>query len=207
MSVHSSITLATLGPSGSDSEAAAKSYAAKLVPHTIPYRLEDGVARVGVSIGGIRTAKVELHPTYKDAIDSLVAGGSDLAVVASAAHDLSDYIFGKPYRAIKINGFFMHPTDEILFVRRKGIVKVRSVALYPATRPLVKGEYKIVASVSKSQAAEDCLECRADAAVITTRSYDPNKFDVVERYGAFMMSWNVFIRKDNPRAHILSGIR
>lgn len=164
--------ISTLGPEGTDSEYASHHYS---------------------SIKKLNS-KVKLFPSYKEAADSLVKGESDYFLMASAAADFSEFVFKLPYRGkIEISDAFVFPTADIVLIKRKGVQKVKTVLCYAGNAGLVaKEKYKIVDCKSKSLAPTECLQGKADAALTSIRLFDKDKFHLVENFGSFKMSWNVF---------------
>jgi len=163
--------ISTLGPAGTDSEHASHHYSS--------------VKKLN--------SKVKLFPTYKEAVESVIKGESDLCVIASAAPDFFAFVFQPPYMGkIEIIDSFIFETAEIVLIKRKDVKKVNSVLCYAGNAALVKEKYKIVDCKSKSLAPIECLQGKADAALTSIRLFDKEKFDLVENFGSFRMSWNVF---------------
>ena len=166
--------IATLGPTGTDSERASKAYQSRL---------------------GL--AQADRYPTYTSGFVSFDSALSDCLVIASAAPEANEYVFSKPYRStIEITDAFLSRTLDMVLVKRKGVKVIRSVAIHPATAPLLREtNYELFSSTSKSQAVIDCLNKKADAALTSISCFDSAKCDLVENFGSYNMSWAVFQRK------------
>jgi prephenate dehydratase len=163
--------ISTLGPAGTDSEHASHHY-------NFIKKLD---------------SKVKLFPSYNEAIDSLMKGQTDYCIIASAASDFSKFVYALPYRGkIEIADSFVFPTADIVLIKRKDVHEVKSVLCYAGNTGFVKEKYEIVDCKSKSLAPIECLQGKADAALTSIRLFDKNEFDLVENFGSFKMSWNVF---------------
>ena len=163
--------IATLGPAGTDSEHASHHY--------------NSIKKLNCN--------VKLFQSYEEAADSLLDGESNYCIMASAASDFPKFVFQAPYRGkMEIADAFTFPTADIVLIKRKDVQEVKSVLCYAGNVGLLNGKYKVVDCKSKSLAPLECLEGKADAALTSIRLFDNNKFDLVESFGSFKMSWNVF---------------
>ncbi len=175
--------VATLGPAGTDHEAAVHRYCA--------YRGLDYQLTLLDVVGG--------------ALPFVRTGPERLAVVNSAHPDV-DLLTTREWRDVGIVDMFLLATKPLALVSRRGVRPV-SIALMPSTRGYVDlGRWERVEYVTaKPLALRLVLAAAVDSAIVSHDGYEAHRdqLQLEERIGPVECGWLVFA----ARATVLEGIR
>lgn len=139
---------------------------------------------------------MELHNTFFDALNSVVQGKNDLALVPSAFPQFADCVFDFPQ--LSIVDSFMMPLKDLVIAKRKGIRKIRTIAIHPATKALVKTlgkNVQVIEVVSKPLAAKMASEGKADSCIAPLDVAQELGLEIIHRFNRINMSWAMFGRK------------
>jgi hypothetical protein len=188
--------IATLGPAGTSSEQSALFLADYL--------------SVGWHGHRSSTPRVTLHPRYEDAADAVLAGGSDLLLVANAYHAASTF-----YMSTKLAfaGAFVFDTPLYGIATRDGTLPRGgiSIASHPAPVPLIE---QLVAGTtislpkvqlvnSTSAAALAAADGTVQAALTTAPAAALHRLKFATRTRPIRMLWSVFATARQPAERLL----
>ena len=163
--------MATLGPSGTDSENAAEEFLKNK------------------SING----EIKLFDTFFESLNSVVEGKNDFAIVPSAFPQFADCVFDFP--ELMIIDSFVLPLKDLVIAKRKDKEKIRTIAIHPATKDLVKAignEVEIIEVTSKPLAAKMAALGKVDACIASLDVVRNLGLKVVHKFECVNMSWAVF---------------
>lgn len=166
--------IATLGPSGTCSEKAAKIFAESLNEET----------------------DVELYSTFEEAAECLQRGHVDYAIIPSAYRNLADIMF-KGSGKIQLSKVFQYPTLDLVFATKDVDREIKIIASHSSPRNLIVGyldNCQLIDAKSNSNAAQMVLNDLADACLTTRCCAETNSMVILEEFCAIMMGWNVFTR-------------
>ena len=163
--------MATLGPSGTDAENAAM----KIISEK--------------AING----EINLCSTFFGALNSVVEGKNDIAIVPSAFPQFANCVFDFP--ELEITESFVLPLKKLVMAKRKNVREIKNIAIHPATRALVKENIKIIEVKSKPLAAKLVSLGKADACIASLDVVNALNLEVVKEFSQTNMSWNIFRRK------------
>lgn len=159
-------TVRTLGPEGSNLEAAAHEW----------------FRRNG------RSGHVVLHASVEDAIES--AEGRHEAILACAAYPkLHDIVFRNLSTLEIVDSFIMPTHNMVLAAPSDG--DISSCASHRAPSSLLPEGVRWVESSSNSQAAVDCLSGRADACITTDIAARRHGMTVLRDFGPVPMAFTL----------------
>jgi prephenate dehydratase len=159
-------TVRTLGPEGSNLEAAAHEW----------------FRRNGI------TGNVVLHPSVEDAIES--ADGKHEAIMACAAYPkFHDIVFGN-LATLEIVDSFIMPTHNMVLAAQNDSA-ISTCASHRAPSSLLPEGVQWVESTSNSQAALDCLKGLADACITTDISARRHGMTVLHDFGPVPMAFTL----------------
>jgi len=160
----------TLGPSGTNCEAAARHYI------------------------GQRdlTAEVALHETLEEAIEMVVAE-PDAALLGCVVYpDLHNLVF--PYLGkMVLADLFLFDTFNMVFAARDPKAPIRSVASHPAPSSLVSPFHDLTLVTSNAEAARRCAAGDFDGCITTLAAVEKEGLTVVKDHGAVPMGFTIHV--------------
>lgn len=173
------LEIATLGPSGTSSEASAK---------YLLFSLED------------KSGKYSLYPSYEEAYESLILGTSNLLLVANAykgidkfymSHDilfLFPFIFETP-----LYGVAKRRNEEVDLKRRLVIATHHAPSyLLPWFLSGLDVEYEMVFVNSTSEAAAKLQDGKVDLCLTTIHAAEKYNGEFISPMRTILMLWSVF---------------
>jgi hypothetical protein len=164
-------TLHTLGPSGTNCEAAAWEWARRN-----DLRLE-----------------VELHPTLESAVEKSVHGKYDAVLACIVYPELHSLVFSNLDR-IQLVDCFVMPTHRMVLATR-GPLRPRTIASHPAPRMLVDraglAGARITIVSSNVVAAETCRAEMTEGCVTTHVAAERLGLQIVHDFGPIHMGFSV----------------
>ena len=169
-SVASPLQVHTLGPEGTNCEAAARHWLARR---------------------GETDAVVVLHPTLEKAVVDVLAAPADSVLLACVVYPNLHEIVFKNLRDMQMSDCFVMPTHHMVFAGREGGPQ-RTVASHPAPVNLLDDrslEFTIVNS--NSEAAITCAAGRTDTCITTLPAARQHGLDVLVDFGAVPMGFSV----------------
>ena len=160
----------TLGPTGTNCEAAARHYA--------------GVHKLD--------ARIDLHKTLEEAT-ALVLEAPNSALLGCVVYpDLHNLVF--PYLTrLQLDDVFMFNTFNMVLATRHGKRDFGKVATHPAPQSLVKDDYPIILANSNSEAARLCFDGDVDACVTTLPAARALGLEVVRDFGEVPMGFTIHV--------------
>ncbi|MFF5717356.1 bacilysin biosynthesis protein BacA [Streptomyces buecherae] len=164
-------TLHTLGPAGTNLEAAARQW----------------LDRRGLAASGT----VTLHPSLESALDGLPRTGTHALVACAVYPRLHTLVFGNLRTCRMVDSFLMPTHEMVLAVSAAAPEKPRTVATHPAPAGLVPPYCEPRPALSNAQAAIDCADGRADGCVTTVVAARAHGLRVVHSFGAVPMVFTV----------------
>lgn len=174
------LRIATLGPEGTSSEAAAQALA------------------VALARRGHETVQVDLLDTYESAAARVLDGHANLVIVANAYADVSEFYMEPRFQ---LTAAFVKDTPNYGLAALKPWEGEGSltVASHPAPIPLIEQLLPegltvaaIVPALSTSAAAEAALQGRVDAALTTVPAAGLRGLRFFTRTRSIRMLWSVF---------------
>lgn len=194
------IDIATLGPSGTSSEAAARALADSLLGR------------------GHERATVALHPSYEQAARSVLDDESQLLVVANAYAGANKFYMDG---ALALGAVFVKDTPNYGLAAVKPVDKRAPlrIASHPAPIPLIAELLPdgmtvdaLVEESSTSAAAQAAVSGRVDAALTTGPAAAKHGLTFFSRTRPIRMLWSVFVAPrvlartpQRPQARVRSG--
>lgn len=164
-------TLHTLGPEGTNCEAAAHYYFRKQ---------------------GVKGC-VLLHETLEAAVASMPDDSSHAVLGCAVYPHLHTLVFSNLDR-LSLADCFIFPTFNMVLAARKGAV-IRSVATHPAPKHLVPQGLTVKLVNSNAQAALDCAAGHADACITTLPAAKRCGLAVLDDHGPVSMSFTLHANK------------
>ncbi|RCG26205.1 hypothetical protein DQ384_29995 [Sphaerisporangium album] len=164
------LELHTLGPTGTNCEAAAR--------HWLRSR-------------GADDTRVELHPTLEDAVTAVLADPDRSALLACVVYpDLHNIVFGN-LDSLALRDCFVMPTHSMVLASRGGEAP-RTVASHAAPVSLIDHmDVRIRLVDSNAQAALDCAAGEVDACVTTSVAAEAAGLTVLKDFGPVPMGFSV----------------
>ncbi|NGO69564.1 bacilysin biosynthesis protein BacA [Streptomyces sp. SB3404] len=163
--------LHTLGPSGTNLEAAAHQWLRAR-----------GLAGAGT---------VRLHPSLEGALETVPRTGEHALVACAVYPQLHTLVFGN-LQTCRMVDSFVAPTYEMVLAAAPGMPREpRTVATHPAPAGLAPQEAAVLPAASNSQAALDCAEGTAEGCVTTIVAARAHGLDVVRNFGPVPMVFTV----------------
>ncbi len=161
----------TLGPTGTNCEAAAHHY---------------------LKLNGI-DAEVELFSTLEEAAELVAGNDKGYAllgcIVYPDLHNLCFPFLGK----LKLQDVFLFDTFNMMLASCEEHTEIHKVATHPAPQSLVPTEYKKVFSNSNTHAALMCKNGEADACITTSKSVENEQLHVIKDFGAVPMGFSLHV--------------
>jgi prephenate dehydratase len=189
------VSIATLGPPGTSSEATAESLFSY-----ITYMCSDGQRKKPAT---------QLHGTYESAGKAVLNGDADLLLVANAYADIAQFYMNP---ALSLAAALVHDTPEygIAALPDKDLPSIVRVATHPAPVPLIAqlmpahltvGD--VIAVTSTSVAASAARTGEVEVALTTARAAKANGLTFISRTRPIRMLWSVFRRQsEGPRGAV-----
>ncbi|SDK54771.1 hypothetical protein SAMN05216298_0497 [Glycomyces sambucus] len=160
--------LHTLGPAGTNLEAAARDYAERSGPDV----------------------DVVLHASIEDAMVDPVVDGTQAIVACAVYPELHTLVFSNLHRLRMVDSFLM-PTHNMVLAAR-GAGQPRTVATHPAPAQLVADRDRTLVT-SNAQAAIDCANGLVDGCVTTIVAAERHRLRVVTDFGPVPMIFTVHL--------------
>lgn len=162
--------LRTLGPHGTNCEAAAKYY---------------------VDIKGL-DASVVLHATLEEAISKILKEPRSALLGCVVYPDLHNLVF--PYlRTMQLKDVFLYNTFNMVLATRPGVALFKKVASHPAPQSLVSDSYPVVLATSNAQAARMCAAGEVDACITTLPASRDCGLEIIEDFGEVPMGFTIHV--------------
>jgi hypothetical protein len=162
-------TLHTLGPTGTNLEAAAHAW----------FRQRD------------REGDVQLHDTLESALPGLPRDGYHALLACAVYPDLHYLVFGNLERLQMVDGFLM-PTHNMVLASRGGGVPV-SVATHPAPRSLVPRDARVSLVTSNARAAAVCRDGSVEGCITTLPAARAHGLRILHDFGPVPMVFTVHL--------------
>ncbi len=160
----------TLGPTGTNCEAAARHWAAAHAPNS----------------------DIELHQTLEDAM-TLALEEPKTAILGCVVYpDLHNLVF--PYLArMRLADVFLFNTFNMVLAAPTGRQDFSLVATHPAPSSLVQDDYPVTLARSNAEAARMCRAGEVDACVTTLPAARANGLDTVRDFGEVPMGFTIHV--------------
>jgi prephenate dehydratase len=162
----------TLGPTGTNCEAAAHHY------------LEQRDYKQGGVI---------LYDSLESAVDGVIANPSDSVLLGCVVYPkLNDIVF-RNLKSMSLHECFMMPTHRmVLAARDRG--PVQKVLSHPAPVGLIEDRgYGIRFATSNAAAAVRCATGEADACITTSTAAEANNLEILEDFGPVQMGFSIHV--------------
>lgn len=161
----------TLGPAGTNCEAAANYY---------------------IKSNGM-DADVELYNTLEEAAKIVSENTKGYALLGCIVYpDLHQLCF--PYLGkMKLQDVFIHDTYNMVLASRHKDQDVKIVATHPAPKSLVPSKYKTVTSNSNTHAGIMCKRGDTDACITTSKSAENEGLHIIKDYGPVPMGFSIHV--------------
>jgi prephenate dehydratase len=166
-------TIHTLGPTGTNLEAASQSWR---------------------EVNRLVNAEIRLHTTLESAVDQMAMDGSEVLIACIVYPELHTLVF-KNLDRLEIAECFVQPTYNMVVASREDRPP-RTVATHSAPQHLAPPEAERVFVDSNSQAAIACASGGVDACVTTAPAAERYGLHVIKDFGAVPMGFSVHM----PRA-------
>jgi hypothetical protein len=162
-------TLHTLGPTGTNCEAAAR--------HWLRCRHVDG--------------DVRLYPTLEEGVEAMPKAPGHALLGCAVYPDLHTLVFSNLQRMAMADAFVM-PTHDMVLASRDGSWPA-VFATHPAPQGLVPAGTERVLVDSNAQAAIDCADGRTAGCVTTSVAAAAHGLHVIRSYGAVPMVFTIHV--------------
>ncbi len=160
----------TLGPQGTNCEAAAKHY----------------VRQMGLD------AEVVLHTTLEEAIGDVVEEPRSALLGCVVYPDLHNLVF--PYlKTMVLADMFLFNTFNMVLATRPGVTGFEQVASHPAPQSLVSDRYPVILATSNAEAARMCRDGEVDACITTLPASHACGLEIVEDFGEVPMGFTIHV--------------
>ncbi|MFE6778214.1 bacilysin biosynthesis protein BacA [Streptomyces sp. NPDC057702] len=164
-------TLHTLGPTGTNLEAAARRW----------------LDRRGLTGSGT----VVLHPSLESALEGLPRTGAHALVACAVYPHLHTLVFDNLRTCRMVDSFLMPTHEMVLAVSATAPSEPRTVATHPAPASLVPPTCQARPALSNAQAAIDCAGGAVDACITTAVAARAHALRIVHNFGAVPMVFTV----------------
>jgi prephenate dehydratase len=160
----------TLGPQGTNCEAAAKHYVRN----------------------NALDADVVLHSTLEEAIGDVLDEPRSALLGCVVYPDLHNLVF--PYlRTMVLADMFLFNTFNMVLATRPGVSVFDRVASHPAPQSLVSDTYPVILATSNAEAARMCRAGKVDACITTLPASRDCGLEVVEDFGEVPMGFTIHV--------------
>jgi hypothetical protein len=168
------VTLVTLGPTGTCHERAAIAY---------------------MAFQGVEDFEIEFIGDFLDGLES-IRGRDDAFLIQCSAHPLVHKVTERYWSEVFVVDTFIYPTKALAVLARSEVAEPRSLGLVPATAGYVDlAEWEEVIEVqSKPIVATELLAGRYDAGLthLEHLNANPDELRLVEEIGEVDTSWVVY---------------
>ncbi|WP_221351112.1 bacilysin biosynthesis protein BacA [Streptomyces beigongshangae] len=162
----------TLGPTGTNCEAAAHHY---LKQHDY------------------KQGSVVLYDTLENAVDGVMADPSDSVLLGCVVYPKLNEIVFRNLKSMSLHECFMMPTHRMVLAAREGS-PLRTVLSHPAPVDLIENRgYDIRFVTSNAAAALGCSAGGADACITTGVAAEANGLEIVEDFGPVQMGFSIHV--------------
>ncbi len=170
---HAVTRIHTLGPDGTNCQAAATFYASRHHPD----------------------AAVVLHETLEQGIDEVLADRTSVLMGCVVYPNLHNLVF--PYLdKLYIADIFMFDTFNMVLAKPPHVTRVQTVATHPAPQALVSDRYEKSLVNSNAEAARLCKAGQFDACITTLVAAQKYDLVVVEDHGPVPMGFTIHAHKE-----------
>lgn len=169
----------TLGPSGTNCEAAAQ--------HYIATRLNGN-------------GKIVLSETLESAVAS-AKGNPDRAVLGCVVYpDLHKIVFSN-LDGFELSDVFLFPTSNMVLASWKDTLPERArIVSHPAPSILAPRSSEIIFVTSNVVAASDCISRKFDGCITTEKSAKANGLKIIQDFGPVNMGFTIHSHKEEKAA-------
>lgn len=165
-----SLRVHTLGPTGTNCEAAAK------------YYLEQRAYTNG---------SVVLHETLENAVEDVLVDPADSVLLGCVVYPKLNEIVFRNLHSMSLRECFVMPTYRMVLAA-PGDGPVHTVLSHPAPVNLLEGrDLDILLVSSNSAAALGCAEGKADACITTSVAAEANGLAILEDFGQVPMGFSI----------------
>jgi prephenate dehydratase len=166
------VVVHTLGPAGTNCEAAARQW------------LRDNAAGNGT---------VVLHPTLEEAVQVVLKEPARNVLLGCVVYPRLHELVFQNLSSMALRECFMMPTHNmVLAAPARG--PIETVLSHPAPVDLVGGRgYRIQLATSNAAAAADCAKGGTDACITTRPAADANNLLVIEDFGPVDMGFSIHV--------------
>ncbi|MYS81899.1 prephenate dehydratase domain-containing protein [Embleya scabrispora] len=162
----------TLGPTGTNCEAAAQ------------YYLEQNNHKQG---------DVVLYETLEEALDGVMTNPADSVLLGCVVYPKLNEIVFRNLKAMSLHECFMMPTHPMVLAAR-GHGPVQKVLSHPAPVNLIEDRgYDIRLVTSNAAAALECAGGSADACITTSVAAEANNLEILEDFGPVRMGFSIHV--------------
>ncbi|GHE79549.1 hypothetical protein GCM10018785_54610 [Streptomyces longispororuber] len=162
----------TLGPTGTNCEAAAHHY----------------LQQRNYKQGG-----VVLYDTLESAVDGVMADPHDSVLLGCVVYPKLNEIVFRNLKSMSLHECFMMPTHHMVLAGRDRI-PVRKVLSHPAPVGLIEDRgYDIRLVTSNAAAAVECAAGGADACITTDVAAEANDLKLIEDFGPVHMGFSIHV--------------
>ncbi|MBL1090958.1 MULTISPECIES: prephenate dehydratase domain-containing protein [Streptomyces] len=162
----------TLGPTGTNCEAAAHYY---LKQHNH------------------KQSSVVLHDTLENAVDGVMANPADSLLLGCVVYPKLNEIVFRNLKSMSLQECFVMPTHRMVLAARDRS-PVRTVLSHPAPVNLIEDrDYDIRLVTSNAAAALECSTGGADACITTSVAADANNLEILEDFGPVQMGFSIHV--------------
>ncbi|MCP2727562.1 hypothetical protein [Limnofasciculus baicalensis] len=185
------LTLGTLGPSGTSSEYALIHVVSQLISEEL-------------------SISTQLFNSFPELKEALLHNQVDLALVPHAYDQINEF-YMEP--SLELGFIFTYPTPIYGLAKKKNssvIFKGSRLVTHPAPLPLLskllpdsqdESEIKVDLSLSTSDAAIQVKEGLADLAITNEKAAQIYDLEFISTYGKIHMSWSIF-QKKSEEVHV-----
>ncbi|MDB4987434.1 MAG: bacilysin biosynthesis protein BacA [Myxococcaceae bacterium] len=171
-------TIHTLGPTGTNLEAASRSWR---------------------EVNRLVDAEIRLHSTLEAAVDEMAMDGSAVLIACVVYPELHTLVF-KNLERLEIAECFVQPTYNMVVASREDR-PAKTIATHSAPQHLAPPEATRVFVDSNSQAAIACATGEVDACVTTLPAAQRHGLHVVRDFGAVPMGFSVHMPRAAATSH------
>ncbi|WP_184503645.1 prephenate dehydratase domain-containing protein [Streptomyces botrytidirepellens] len=162
----------TLGPAGTNCEAAAH------------YYLEQHHHKQG---------RVLLYGTLENAVDGVMTNPADSVLLGCVVYPKLNEIVFRNLKSMSLHECFMMPTHRMVLAARDRS-RIRTVVSHPAPVDLIEDlGYDIRLVTSNATAALECSTGGADACITTSVAAEANNLEVIEDFGPVQMGFSIHV--------------
>ncbi|MFI6439111.1 prephenate dehydratase domain-containing protein [Streptomyces sp. NPDC050759] len=167
------VAVHTLGPSGTNCEAAAK------------YWLKEQHSGKG---------RVILHPTLEQAVPAVLKEPTRSILLGCVVYPKLHEIVFQNLRSMALRECFMMPTHPMILAAPQQRAEIRTVLTHPAPVNLLDGrDVSIELASSNAAAAAGCAQGQSDACITTRPAAEAHGLVVIEDFGPVSMGFSIHV--------------